>query len=359
LLNFPQVAAPLHTPARFLCALSLGLTASIAPAFAGEGRAGTVRNEGAPVSVFEGMSEQLEPSTLTFRETSFNLPGSHFREDTASYSVEASIAPPFTLVRAVLGGPAPGSYMLNIVPKFVVRRSDGVVSNPVRTPSYMPSAALYYSPWKMLPETSPGGLAGRPHYWYLSFTTMHYSNGAIGPFLNPDGSLNNVDGSFSLWSASAAVHVQNGWPWLPEYKALHVEYLFNKENALDALYPDWVVSLKLRTAGTRLGGGTGLGGRARVLMDLDWRIRRVNGMPEALKPAPFSGALTGVYAPQWAPLRSGTRGGGVSAFVMDFAFFGRLYGGFDYYNMNFDREIYRVDFGLMFGPRGGLAGTGG
>ena len=45
----------------------------------------------------------------------------------------------------------------------------------------------------------------------------------------------------------------------------------------------------------------------------------------------------------WSPLPTST-------FAMDAAFFARFYAGFDYYNMNFDRTIKRLDFGLLFLP---------
>ena len=279
------------------------------------------------------MSRHLEPSTITFRQTTVNLPGSHLRDDTASYSFEANIFPHFTLFQAPLRGPLPGAYRLNAAGQFLVRRSDGVPSNPVRTPTYIPSGTLFYSP-----HDSADAAKG---YWYVSLTLSHYSNGETGNFLQPDGSLNNVDGSFSLWSVAAAIHVDKDWPLLPAYQALQVEYQYGKEGALDALYPDYIFSLTLHTRDRLHTGWWGLGGRTRALMDLDWRVRNGSSLPDARKPVPLSGSVTGVYTPRW------TRR---DAFP-DLSVFARYYGGSDYYNMNFDQEIYRVDFGLMLGLR--------
>jgi hypothetical protein len=274
----------------------------------------------ADISAFNGIGRHAEPSTATFRWTTLDLPGSHLAEDTVAYSVEANIAPSFTVFEASGGERLPGAYRVTVTPQFVVRRSDGVPSNPVRTPSYIPAVTLFYGP--------RDSLGGAGNAWYASFTVSHYSNGQTGSFYQPDGrTLNTLDGSFSLWSAAAAVHLVNDWPLLPEYKALQLKYVYGKEGGLDALYPDYVVSARMQTADHL---------RARALIDLDWMVRKGGARPDALKPVPFSGAFTGVYAP----------GRPFSALAL----FARFYAGIDNYNMNFDKEIYRLDLGLMIGP---------
>jgi hypothetical protein len=284
------------------------------------------------VSVFDGITGHLAPSTMTFEQTTVNLPGSHLRSDTVAYSFEANIHPHFTLFRAPVEGPLPGAYMLNVAGQFLLRRSDGVPSNPVRTPSYIPSGTLFYSPTDST-ESNKG-------YWYLSVALSHYSNGEIGNVLQADGTLNNVDGSFSLWSVAAGIHFDNEWPLLPAYKALQVEYIYGKEGALDALYPDYVVSLKLHTADYPVPGWGGAG-RTRLHMDADWRVRKQSSFPDSRKPVPLSGSVTGIYTPEWKG----------QALFPDMSLFARYYAGSDYYNMNFDQEIYRIDFGLMLGLR--------
>jgi hypothetical protein len=273
----------------------------------------------ADISAFNGIGRHAEPSTVAFRWTTLNLPGSHLGEDTAAYSVEANITPTFPLFRAS-GGPLPGACLVTATPQVVLRRSDGIPSNPVRTPSYIPAVTLFYGPGDTL------GTTGKA--WYASWTVSHYSNGQTGDFFQPGGrALNNVDGSFSLWSAAAAIHLLNDWPLLPEYKALQLKYVYGKEGGLDALYPDYVVSLRMQTADHA---------RARALIDLDWMARKGGPSPDALKPVPLSGTLTGVYAP-----------GGLFPAL---ALFARFYAGIDDYNMNFNKEIYRLDLGLTLGP---------
>src|SRR5690606_2366098 len=136
-----------------------------------------------------------EPSTIAPGFATWHLPGGHIRHDSASYSVEAVIAPAFALWRGRLPGLA-GAWQLDAVPRFAVRRPAGVPSSPVFTPDDRPHVDRHYV---------PGRVAAR---WGAVFTLEHHSNGQAGPFLNADGSGPNVtDGSFSLWSVAAAWHI--------------------------------------------------------------------------------------------------------------------------------------------------------
>jgi hypothetical protein len=285
-----------------------------------------------PGTVLEAAKRHFDPSTIAFRQTTIHLPGSHLSVDTAMYSFEADIAPEFTLFRAALGGPLGGSYMLTTGGRFTIRRADALPSNPVRTPGYTASGTLFYSPYD--------SIGARRAYAYASLSVSHYSNGQTGDFLRADGSINDVDGSFSLWSASAAIHLFNDWPLLPEYKSLQLEYLYGKEGALEELYPDYVLSLALHTREHAHQGWWGFAGSSRVLMDFEARLPNGGSRPASMKPEPLSAAITYAYGPRWFGL-------GRDAFP-GLSLFGRFYAGSDYYNINFAREIYRVDFGLMF-----------
>ena len=76
-------------------------------------------------------------------------------------------------------------------------------------------------------------------------------------------------------------------------------------------------------------------------MNADWAVRNPSSLPDARKPVPFSGSQTGICTPEW-------RGRDI---FPDLSLFARYYACSDYYNMNFDQEIYRIDFGLMLGLR--------
>ncbi len=73
---------------------------------------------------------------------------------------------------------------LVITPAMRVRIIDGP-SKPERTPSYIPGGTFYF---KLNRDTA--------HYKYLSVAIFHHSNGQDGAPLNPDGSINLINGNF-------------------------------------------------------------------------------------------------------------------------------------------------------------------
>jgi hypothetical protein len=279
-------------------------------------------------SVLDRVAEGFEPSVFAPGFAAFHLPGSHLRRDSVAYSFEAVVVPRFRVFRSERA-------LLLVDPAFTVRRFDNLPSNPVRTPDYKPRATLYLSPGES-PDT------------YFSFSGWHHSNGEEGSFgdVRPDGgALNDVDGSFSLWGASAAVHWIRDVPLLPRVKSLRVEWLFAKEGGLEDVYPDFAVALSLKSGRFRHHGWAGLGGLSRVFVDAAWSPAPGNALHESLKPEPLSFSASALYAPDWRfsflpfPVRTG-----------DFWFFGRIYAGPDYYNINFNRPVRRLDFGVMAVP---------
>jgi hypothetical protein len=289
----------------------------------------------AHASVLDLISDDFESSSFAPGFTTLNLPGSHLQRDSVAYSFEATVIPRFTLYRS-------GGVMLVADPVFTLRRFDNLHSNPVRTPDYKPRATFYYSPRDSVRSVRP------PEFWYLSLSWWHHSNGeegAFGDVREDGGSLNDVDGSFSLWGASAQLHRHFAHPWLPRAASVRTAWFFMKEGELDGLYPDFAVSTALATGRFRHPGLAGFAGWSRLAGEAAWRLLPNNALHKSLKPEPFSLSLTASYAPDWKPvflpfpIRTG-----------DFRFFGRLYTGPDYYNMNFNRPVRRIDFGVMANP---------
>jgi hypothetical protein len=307
------------------------LAVSAFPARVGaESRAEAVdAKETAQISVLELIRDDFEPSSFAPGFATFNLPGSHLSRDTAAYSFEAVVIPRLTLYRA-------GGVMLQADPVITLRRFDNIPSNPVRTPDYKPRATLYYSPV----DSVEGSRAARVSesatgLWYLSFSWWHHSNGEEGGFgdvREDGGALNDVDGSFSLWGASAELHRHFARAWLPRAASLRLEWFFMKERALGGVYPDAAVTLSLKTARFRHPGVAGFAGWSRLSGETTWRLIPDNALHETLKPDPFSFSAAASYAPDWRP-----------AFL---PFPVRT----DYYNMNFNRSLRRVDFGVMANP---------
>lgn len=94
-------------------------------------------------------------------------------------------------------------YWLDVPVRIVVRQLIEA-SKPVRTPSFNPGLRVY---WYEDGEAEKGG----PKFplTYYSIGLHHYSNGQEGASANLDGTANTVNGSFSTNYAEGAMH----WAW--------------------------------------------------------------------------------------------------------------------------------------------------
>lgn len=283
------------------------------------------------------VAAQREASTIAPGFATWHLPGSHLRDDSASYSVEAVIAPAFALWRGRVPGVS-GLFQLDAVPFFMVRRSDGIPSNPVRSPDYRPRVTLYH----LVGAADESGQGSGPE-WGTSWTLEHHSNGQSGSLLAPDGSgPNTVDGSFSLWSVAAGLHWHGGGLPLPAHKTLRLKYVHIKEGVLGTLYPDWILSLGLRSEAREHSKLGRFGGRAYLVFEADWMPRTRDDRPQDWKPSPVSGMITGFYTPLWAAGAAGA----ARPLLGDATLFARFQAGSDPYNINFARNLLRLDAGL-------------
>jgi hypothetical protein len=312
--------------------LPRALAAAIFVVFCTESPFAVEATEGAPRhSVLDHVAEGFEPSLFAPGFAAFNFPGSHLGRDSIKYSFEAVVIPRFKVFRS------PRALLL-LDPAFVVRRLDNLPSEPVRTPGYKPGATLYLAP------REDHGLADR----YLAFSFWHHSNGEDGEFgdVGTDGgALNDVDGSFSLWGAAVATHWRRDIPFLPRDKALRVEWRFWKGEEMRKVYPAFAINLALKTSPFRHSGHGGFAGWSRLFWEAAWSPGPDNEFHESLKPEPFSFSATAAYTPDWTPtfLPFPVRLG-------DFWLFSRFYAGPDYYNINFNRPVRRIDFGVMALP---------
>lgn len=120
---------------------------------------------------------------------------------------------------------------LAIQPDFTVRvRTEK--SAGVRTPSFKLGGILYYR----LPGTEK-------EYRYLSLSYTHHSNGQDGDALNPDGTINTINGNFTTNYLSLAYHFGRQYraPGLSDYSLNHSASLkigkwFGYERALENDY---------------------------------------------------------------------------------------------------------------------------
>ncbi len=199
-------------------------------------------------------------------------------------------------------------------------------SSPIRAPSFMPQASLYW--W--------GGelLASASRFLFLRF--VHHSNGEDGEFYLPDGSHNYDGGSFStnffelgLVSLFETPSEDDVWGdgWLAAGLALEVHPGFGMDDELDTGYGR--VRLKGRTAWTT---AVVASWHARF----DWTV--------TYRMASFPG-VAWWEKPRWSlDSRVSLYGRRIPAAGLWLGF----YWGPDYYNLGFDRFIGALRIGASF-----------
>jgi len=144
-------------------------------------------------------NQELLIRSLNYADLSYaSPPFSDWGAPKAPYILSADVIPQF----AIGGKWSP--IALHLTPRFKARifRNDelaGDSSLPVRTPSYMPGATLYFK-WDRLNRNSK-------YYKFASVSAFHHSNGQDGNSLNPDCTYNQYNGSFSTNFIEPAVYI--------------------------------------------------------------------------------------------------------------------------------------------------------
>ena len=140
-------------------------------------------------------NEEFLEKTLVYADLSFvSFPYCEFGPPKSPYILSADIRPQF-----LFGGVKSKSLALHIIPRFKVRQFWDE-SKPVRTPSFMPGAALYFKS-NYLNERS------NKYYHYAGLAFSHHSNGQDGNALNADGSYNTHTGTFSTNYLELSYHL--------------------------------------------------------------------------------------------------------------------------------------------------------
>lgn len=143
--------------------------------------------ESKPFSHYQLLEENLAPSYITFgggRSFGPDYPGK-INSDTIFY--EAEINTHF-LALALDKSPGSANKMRLYIPVRFQVRQFSETSSPVKTPSFNPGARLFFWPKSWQREDT---------FKYVSAGFHHYSNGQNGDFFNTDGTINTDTGSFS------------------------------------------------------------------------------------------------------------------------------------------------------------------
>jgi hypothetical protein len=195
-------------------------------------------------------------------------------------------------------------------------------SSPVKTPSFNPGLRGYYLHESWINDTHD--------FSYVSLGFHHYSNGQIGPHYNPDATINTENGSFSSEYVEAAFYrnLRRAW-WKLNYRQYIVsEHWSSWEPAQSHYFERALVEVSIRYEFTerkkkpavRLTGGYKLG--------RDYVSPGRNASFE--DNLQFTGEV-------FAPLQH----------WQDVQVYLRWDVGYDYYNINYQNRINRIQFGLV------------
>ena len=213
-------------------------------------------------------------------------------------------------------------------------------SSPVRTPSFMPNATLFFGFGKADDAVPPRG------FTYYSITLNHHSNGQSGDFYAPDGSINTASGSFSTnWLALAAYRVWATGPLSQAWAKLGILWHpgFNRDDELDDQYER--VKLELATSSVRgFRRLAGLSLELRAYISYVVSGRTYNLLPDPGSGLPAERASVGDRVHVRLSLTAGRRR------FSDLRIFLKYDHGFDYYNINFWRRLRRLQFGIAGDP---------
>lgn len=213
-------------------------------------------------------------------------------------------------------------------------------SSPVRTPSFMPNATLFFG---FGDANTPAPLCG---FTYYSLQLSHHSNGQAGDFYAADGSINTESGSFSTnWIAFAVNRIWNTGPLSQAWTRMGLVWHpgINRADELDDQYEE--VKLELSTSSVRgfqQLAGLSLEFRAYVSYVLSGRT--YNMLPEPGSGLPAERATVGDRVDVRLSLSAGRSEFG------DLRLYLKYDHGFDYYNINFWRRLRRFQFGIAGDP---------
>lgn len=228
-----------------------------------------------------------------------------------------------------LAWPSKMKYWLDIPVRIGLRQlTDN--SAPVRTPSYNPGLRLYWA-------QGDGNPFQKANLSYYSFGIHHYSNGQDDVSTNPDGSVNTRSGSFNTNYMEAAAHVVGDIKWVPWARlAFRQHFSGTWEPFQRDQYEKHHLSLELRS---REFEGGKFRYQLRMTEGVGWGYRYVvknavnpNLNIEAKAGDRFNTTLEFIARPlSWT----------------DLAFYLRYDYGHDYYNINFQNRMNRLQFGFI------------
>lgn len=243
-----------------------------------------------------------------------------------------------------IGNIEPLWFEANLIPNFYIRQSTnsrlvGVLtpqiilrmyreeSFPVRTPSYMPQITVYY----LLNEDQKLGTLSV--YGRLA----HHSNGQDGNFLNEDGSINRISGSFSTNYLELGLIITKRNQRFNAYQFFKTSFESHPHSAttseLDGVYGHyrWNNAFSIFKLDRKDLESDHRNPAISLKGDATWLLGSYNNL-NVLDLQRLNLSLTFYYHPR---------------FFEDIGLFFQIYHGSDYYNLYYDHNLNVIRFGFM------------
>ena len=294
----------------------------------------------------EIVEQNLEPSYIT---AGGGLNFSYWRDshmDWGDYIFEAELNHHLHVVNSPDNWKWNGFVKFN--PKIQIRMSSDK-STPIKTPGFLPRATYFF--WF-------NGKDPQDRFTYYSLMLSHHSNGQAGEFYNQDGTVNTESGNFSTNYFELA-NYQFQRKFLPEWTKFAIIWHpgFNREDGLDDQYEEVKVEISTRTTTRTLRSFKPVVGDA--LSKKGWYFKLFTSISYTLIGRDYVIAPNDQY-PQIVPQKAEWDDNINLSLTMcirppyfhDMNFFVRYDIGYDYYNINFQREINRIQIGIAGDPFG-------
>jgi len=221
---------------------------------------------------------------------------------------------------------------IELSPKIVIRMNKER-SAPIRTPSYMPKVTFYYNTSNPRKKS-----ATAPLFVFLAWG--HHSNGQSDSFYMPDStSINTKSGDFStnmieiggLVNRSNIVHT-----YTPFFYKLSFEYHYKQSKELAGKYGNFRINSELNSIlySDKITGAS------------QFLKKQIHSVSTQVKIQWIFGNMIHTSAYDWKRLTTSLRISVHPAALDDFNFFVQYYNGQDYYNINFEKTLYVLRFGI-------------
>jgi hypothetical protein len=221
---------------------------------------------------------------------------------------------------------------MEISPRIIIRMLNKY-SYPVKTPSYMPKATIFYQ----FPDNR---LGKRDFFTFLSW--MHHSNGQDGNFYNVDStSINTASGNFTTYWVEGGLFLSRPNKHLKfntNYVKFYAAYNYKQQEELDGLYGHFRFFVNIKNT-------VKLSDAFRTIVASENNSKKYV-FDQSIKIGWIADNLIDTKIIEKKRLIFNYTLSFKPAFLKDVNFFIHYYYGQDYYNIHFNRQLSVIRFGI-------------